>query len=198
MQSLIDTFRAHVIEMSGNSDFSHHGWFVKYHLNFVEQISLELCERYPEADRDVVVVLVWLHDYAKVLDKEREHDEEMMEKGREKLIELGFEQGFVDKVKEYLYLFEQKMEIDLATAPIEIQIVSSADGASHLVGPFWALYFHENSTVPFEDLMENNTGKLQKDWDRKIVLPEVKKAFQARHDFVKEQSGNFPSKFLTE
>ena len=96
MQSLIDTFRTHVIKMCDKPEFIHHGWFVKYHLNFVEQISLELCDRYPDADQDIVLVLVWLHDYAKVLDKEREHEEEMMEKGREKLLEIGFEKEFVE------------------------------------------------------------------------------------------------------
>lgn len=193
---LIQDFKAHVIKASQNPNFIHHDWFVELHLNFVEKISLELCEIYKEADRDIVTALVWIHDYAKILNKDREHDSEMLEVGRIKLLEIGLDKDFVNKVIELLAVFEKKMEIDLNTAPLEVKIVSSADAASHLVGPFWSIYFRENSNKTIPELMESNRNKLKKDWDRKIVLPEVRAAFEARHKFAWEQSGNFPEKFI--
>ncbi len=196
MEPLIQKLKDHVVEASQNPSFIHHDWFVEYHLNIVEKIALELCDIYPEADKDIVLALVWIHDYAKILDKEHEHDESMFEEGRRKMSELGFEDSFVNKVIDYLAIFEKKLEIDLHNAPVEVKIVSSADGASHLVGPFWSLYFKENSGKSVETLMEDNSNKLKKDWERKIVLPEIKQAFLERYKFVSEQAGNFPEKYL--
>ncbi len=196
MDNLIGKFKQHVVEVSKNPNFIHHDWFVEYHLNFVEKISLELCEKYPEADKSIVLILVWLHDYAKILDFSRQHDVVMFEKGREKLLELGFGKLCVDKVLEYLDLFEKKMEVDLRGAPIEVKIVSSADAASHLIGPFFAIYYKENANKTIPELMESNYNKLKKDWDRKIVLPEIKDAFKERHELFLEQVGDFPEKYL--
>jgi hypothetical protein len=194
--TLLEQFKAHVTEASSNPTFIHHDWFVELHLNFVEKISFELCDIYKEADRDIVMALVWVHDYGKILNKEKEHDEEMFQKGRDKLLEIGLAADFVNKVIDYLSILEKKMEIDLHEAPIEVRIVSSADAASHLVGPFWSIYFKENGNKTIAELMESNRKKLKKDWERKVVLPEIKTAFKARHDFVWEQSGNFPDRFL--
>ena len=44
--------------------------------------------------------------------------------------------------------------------------------------------------------MQDNIKKAMKGWDRKIVLPEARKAFEMRHKFLLEQNGQFPSKFL--
>lgn len=196
MQEQINTLKKHVIEMSSRSEFIHHDWFVRYHLAIVEKIALELCDRYPEANRDMVQVLVWIHDYAKILDKEHEDDDRLLAVGYAKLLELGFPPTFADLVLENLRIFEMKMEIDLRQAPIEVQIVSSADGAAHLVGPFWMIYHKENARLSIDTLLTENQRKLKKDWERKIVLPEVQAAFLERHRFVTEQTGIFPNIFL--
>lgn len=62
MQERIEEFKKHVRELSANPDFIYHEWFVTYHLELVERIALELLDKYPEAGRDVVLVMVWMHD----------------------------------------------------------------------------------------------------------------------------------------
>jgi len=193
--NLIKKFKKEVIKASSNPSFIHHTWFVKYHLEIVERIAHDLLAYYPEADRDVVEVLVWLHDYGKAIDFNNEYQATLIH-GKPKLLDIGFDADFTKKLIDYIELMDRKMEVDLHDAPIEVQIVSSADGCSHMVGPFLHLWWWENSTKPFTELMADNRFKLDKDWNRKIVLPEARKAFENRHNVLIEETGEIPDHFI--
>ena len=193
---LIERFRQAVVEASSAPGFVHRQWYVEHHLEIVHRIALELAEKYPEADRDLVTVLVWLHDYGKAVDLENQYTATVTA-GRRKLLEIGFDAGFVETVVAYAELLDRHSETDLSTAPIEVQIVSSADGCAHLVGPFFYLWWWENAERPFGQLMADNRRKLRKDWSRKIVLPEARSAFATRYRLIMEQVGDLPERFLT-
>jgi hypothetical protein len=201
MQDQISAFKQHVREIAANPDFVHHKWFVKWHLEIVEKIANELCESHPEADPDLVEVMAWLHDYGKILSWDRQCDRALLDKGRDKLIELGLSKTFADKAADYIEMHDKAQEMDLRHAPIEVQISSSADGCSHLVGPFLPIFWHEATDKTFvnktlEELMDLNRKKIEKDWNYKIVLPEARKAFETRYKFQLEQAGQLPAKFL--
>lgn len=200
MQDKIEAFKTHVREAAANPAFIHHKWFVQWHLEIVEQIALELCDYYPQADRDLVEVMAWLHDYGKIFDYDNQY-ETTLSKGLETLISLGFSDDFARRATAYIEILDKKMELDLHEAPIEVQIVSSADGCSHIAGPFLYIFWHEATdktftNKTFKELMELTRRKVDKDWTRKIVLPEARAAFEARYNFVREQSGELPAKFL--
>lgn len=199
MNGNIETFKNHVREASANPEFVHHKWFVKWHLEIVERIANELLECYPEADAELVEVMVWLHDYGKILDFANEYEMTQIA-GKPKLVELGFDDEFARKAVEYIKILDSKTDID--KAPIEVQIVSSADGCSHMVGPFMYTIWHEGTDMAYpnktmEALMAMNVAKAQKDWNRKIVLPEARQAFESRHQHILETSGELPTRFLS-
>lgn len=191
----IESFKQIVIKAAENPGFIHHPWFVEYHLKIVEKIALELLEHYPEADADIVRTLAWLHDYGKSLNFDKQYEMTLIE-GPKALRQAGFDDMFIQKTMGYMETIDKKMEVDLSEAPIEVKIISSADGCSHLVGPFMQLWWWENSKKNFRELMDDNTRKANKDWTRKIVLPEARAAFEARHGFSLEQSGDFPERFI--
>lgn len=200
MLDKIVALRQHVREAASNPDFVHHKWFVKWHLEIVEKIAAELCEHYGQADRELVEVMVWLHDYGKISDFDNEYSATLSE-GPKILAKLGFPAEFAQKAVSYIETLDKKLEVDLHKAPIEVQIVSSADGCSHLAGPFIYILWHEATDKTFagktlEELMQAARAKAEKDWNRKIVLPEARKAFEQRYKFVLEQSGELPAKFL--
>ena len=73
---------------------------------------------------------------------------------------------------------------------------STADGASHFVGKFFPSYFHDSSTEGFKEIEQRLREKITKDWERKIVLPEIKEAFRERYIRALEIIGEYPDKFI--
>ena len=192
---MITRLKEEIVRSANNPDFIHHAWYVKYHLEVIEDIANELLNVYRSADRELVQVLVWIHDYGKMITDVDDRRATLIH-GRKKLLDIGFEATFVDRVIEYVDIMDKNASIDLSDSPIEVQIVSSADGCSHLVGPFFHLWFWENPTRPFEELMASNQRKAERDWERKIVLPEAREAFRVRHQVVMELNGSLPKRFL--
>ncbi|HCC22944.1 TPA: hypothetical protein DF272_02085 [Candidatus Falkowbacteria bacterium] len=188
MKEHINQFIAEVTKAARNPRFKHHSWYVDYHLKIVEKIAISLCRKYPAANRSVVLLLVWLHDYGKMVDYEHQH-EATITFGREKLAKIGFKPAMIDQALEYVKIIDNHGRGDLAQAPIEVKIVSSADGAAHLIGPFYAVYWYENPQKSICEIMAGNRKKADMEWKEKIVLPEVKKEFKKRYEFILEQNG---------
>jgi hypothetical protein len=195
VRELISQLRDDIIEASSRPGFLHHQWYVKYHLEIVARIAEELSDAHPDANRDFVRALVWIHDYGKTIAFAGQYQLTHIE-GRRLLDKIGFPSHFSSRLLEFAGMLDSASEIDLSKAPIEVQIVSSADGCSHFVGPFYYLWWWENSEKPFEELMADNRRKMLKDWRRKIVLPEARAAFQERYRLLVEQTGDIPESFL--
>lgn len=196
MSTLTTNLKKSIIELiASKTDFIHHEWFVEYHLLIVEKIALELCERYPNAEQDIVLAMVWMHDYGKIVNFANQYTTTLTA-GETYLYDRGFTKDFARKVITNIERLDKKENLFADDVPIEIKIVSSADGASHLIGPFFYMWWHENPQKPFRQLMADNFAKSEKDWNKKVVLPEVREAFKERRRFFLEQVATMPEKFL--
>lgn len=185
-----------VTQANQNPDFIHSAWYVDYHLKVVQKIALELSSYYPKASKDVVTALVWIHDYGKTIDFNNQF-ETTYTKGKELLVNLGFDKDFTNIIINYAKTLDSHSRQDLNNAPIEVQIVSSADGCAHFVGPFMSIYWWENPQKTHNELMKSTINKATYDWNNKIVLPEARKSFESRYKYILEQSGLFPTSFIS-
>ena len=196
IQEKLEAFKEIVIENCNREDFEYREWFLKDHLMIVERIAMELCDLYLEADRDLVFALVWFHDFGKPLDAKNEYAT-TVEDGIEALRSVGLNEEFIEKVLAAWTIMEKKKEIDIAKESIEVQIISSADGASHFVGKFYSSFFRDDPNETFSSVEKRIKEKIIKDWERKMVLLEVKKSFENRYLRALEIVGEYPDKFIT-
>ncbi|MGZ6005474.1 MAG: hypothetical protein ACXWLH_04980 [Candidatus Saccharimonadales bacterium] len=182
-----------VTERSSDINFRHHKWFVDYHLKIVEKIAHGLCNSYRQANRQFVDALVWLHDYEKIVDFDNQYNTELVAT-RKLMQEVGYSATIIKEMTDAINQFNAKN--NLALSQIEIQIVSSADAASHLVGPFMTLYWYENPSKSIQELQAENIKKIAIDWDQKVTLPEIKSAFAQRHQHALEVAGKLPQSYV--
>lgn len=191
MQDQLKLLEDHVCHLASDPNFIHHEWFVEHHLKIVEVMANELCDLYPQACRDSILAMVWLHDLGKILTNKnvpREQESEIMVAESRKLLEkLNFTGDFIEKVLRDLTLFEQSSTIDLSRENIEIQIAVTADGGSHFVGPFMSIHWYECPYKGIPGLIEADEKKALKDWHHKIILPEARQAFEARFKQIMQQ-----------
>lgn len=174
---MLEKIKSAVILAASSPDFFHNDWYVEHHLQVVAKLVNELCDLYPEANRELALMIGWMHDYGKIIDRDNQYQ---YLSSQSLLAELGIESGLAELIIESIKKLDSKT--DLENASIEVQIVSSADGASHLVGPFQFIYWSEFHDRGISQLMSDSRKKLQTDWSSKITLPEVRAAFQSRHD----------------
>lgn len=197
MQDLIIKLKQEITELASDEAFIHHEWFVDHHLKIVERLALELGEHYPEADRDTVLAMCWMHDYGKIIDFDNQY-EATADKGVDFLMELGFDAGFSEVVIDGIEQLDRKDADELSDeASIEVQIVSSADGCSHFLASFNEIYWRENPDQSIQELVKNNIWKATVDWEQKIVLQVARDAFESRYKLFLERKGILPEKFFS-
>ena len=182
MDELLTKLRTYITEKVADPEFVHHKWFIKWHLEIVETLSIDMLKYYPEADKVTLIVLSWMHDYGKIVDFANQYDLRYADEGKQVLVDLGFNASFADMIGESVKRFDKKDHLE--NEIIEIRIVSSADACSHLNGPWVSLYWHENPDKPFEDIMKENIRKMGGEWELKVTIPEAISAYQQLHDDV--------------
>lgn len=152
--------------------------YVPYHLELVEKIAYDIANYYDLVDFEILDSLIWLHDFDKAVDGEKNPPEQALLF----LKENGYNDIFIHKLREYLLLFEQVKlpDFDRSTLdliPIEVRISSTADALSHYTsGLNGFLTIWAQKTKPEMDLEVSLTWNLKK-WEkdkRKVCLDEYR------------------------
>ena len=191
--------KAHVVELAQQPPFVHASWFVDHHLLILEQLVNELCDRYPAANRTHTLALVWLHDYGKIVTNKGANEDEVLMPAAEKLMrDVGFQAVDIEQTLKALHEMEHVRDMTPDDMMIEAKIMSSADAASHFIGPFFSLYWYEMGHKTPDQLIADNMKKIDYDFNVKAVLPEVKEFIRPRYEMMREYAvGHRPDRFLS-
>ncbi|MDR1026567.1 MAG: HD domain-containing protein [Lactobacillus sp.] len=112
------------------------GWLKDAHIVVVEEKANWLCDKLPEADRDIVMMGVWLHDIIHFIDLENRdiHAELGAEYARNVMQEEGFSAEVTDKVVEAVRAHSCK---DVMPQSLEAKILATADAMSHFAPEYY-------------------------------------------------------------
>lgn len=157
-----------------------------YHVEQVEKWALRILEFHPEANKEVVLLSVWLHDIGQA-DKEHHNTHEIyseQEAGRF-LPTLGLPQEEIDMVAHCVRTHRCKP--DALPKTIEAKIVAAADSASHLTDIWYVLMLNQGNSK--EDVIQ----KLERDIRDVQLLPEpLLKQLTPLYNAWKEVIRSFP------
>jgi len=151
-------------------------WFLPYHLMEVERFANLLCDKFPEADRDIVGLGVWFHDIGRLRGYEKDHDVYGAEEAQKVLAKKGFP---TDKIKRVYEVCRTHRCTDVQPESLEAKILATADAMSHFThGFYFRLFQHYQDKMDFDEIRKLVRKKLERDFNKKILFDEAKKEVQ--------------------
>jgi predicted hydrolase (HD superfamily) len=154
--------------------------FWDFHVRPVIEYSKQMAIKY-NADLEVVWLGAILHDLAR-LDDVEPHDEIGSEKGYKFLLEKGFSEEVAEKIKDVIKTHRCKK---CPPETIEQKIVASADAMAHFLPPFY-VWIAKYSNKKFNDLLDFNLKKIERDYNEKIFFADEKKMVEKQYNILKE------------
>ncbi len=162
----------------------------KYHISAVVKNAMLLADRLG-ADKDVVEMAAYLHDMALSLDREdlnefvkkNEHHILGAEQSREFLKDLGYDDEFIEKVVYCILTHRGRAKPDPET--LEAEIIACADAMAHF-DTFLDLFplFIKTNNGSFEKAVIEIEKKMERNWERKLTLPEAKEIVKDKHEAI--------------
>lgn len=160
--------------------FIHNEWYEKYHINVVLKIAIEITEEEGFVFNDDMRTIVWMHDYGKIFLCDKEY-----EKYYKFLYSISLSKKWSRKIVSSIKEIDQKNRLN--ESDIVVKIISTADGISHIITPFYMFFWRENSTEKIDYILKENRRKLDIDWNKKIVMEKYKKRYLHHYLSLKQQ-----------
>ncbi len=176
-------------------------WFYKEHLLVVEKLALDLCNLYPAANRDAVILSVWFHDIGRAHGHDKNHDLYGANYAKKVLTENNFDKNLIDLVTNSC----KTHSCDKNGKPksLEGKILATADALSHYHNGFYLRILHSWSKKintahypklankpSYQKLKTKLFQKINRDFNEKIFFEEAKQAiypmYQAWQKIIEE------------
>lgn len=147
-------------------DFGSDPYQLREHVLEAEKWASFMLNKYPEADRDVVMLSVWLHDSGYYpIQKEIDHAITGEQKAREFLTKENFAEEKAEKV---LHCVRAHRCRDVIPESLEDKIIAFVDSASHMTHP---MYIY----IAMAKIEYKAIDKLERDYRDLSFFPDIKK-----------------------
>jgi HD superfamily phosphodiesterase len=152
-------------------------WFYNSHLLAVEKYSQFLLKKLPQADKEVVLLGVWLHDTQRVRGIKGDHEKVGAAQAKKIMLEYGYSLKTIKKVQNIILTHTCSK-----TQPVTLEgkILATADAMTHYVNDFYLL-IATTGQRNLKDFKAWALEKLNRDYKKKIFFPFAKKEIKDRH-----------------
>lgn len=172
-------------------------WFFKLHQREVITSAEELLKEYPNADKEIVLISVWLHDLghfaAKTLDEvdlvKPDHHLNGAKVAEDLLKKYDISQDEIEKIKKCILCHRGSPPHIPQT--IEEKIVACADTLSHYRSIFYLFYFKIYPNHSLEQFAKTQKAKLERDWRDLSLLPKAREIAKERFEVIYSMLGDF-------
>lgn len=156
-------------------------WFYDTHLLGVEEFSKKLLKKLPKADKEIVMLGVWLHDLQRIRNIKGDHEKMGAKEAEKVLINFGYSDDKIKKVKNIILSHSCGVR---KPKTVEGKILSSADAMAHYFKDFYLkVSIIENRDI--EEFKKWSLEKLDLDYNKKIYFDFAKKMVKKRHEALK-------------
>lgn len=157
-------------------------WFYDVHLLGVEKFAKKLLKQLPKADKEIVMLGVWLHDLQRIRGIKGDHAKVGAREAVKVMREFNYERNKISRVKDII--LSHTCNTSLTPKTLEGKILSSADAMAHYINDFYlaiAVTGQRNLKEYKDWVME----KLNRNYNKKIYFSFAKKMIKKRHDIFK-------------
>lgn len=160
---IISQTKEYFLEVA-KKNFNLDNYYLERHVNEVERWAKKILEIKSDADSDVVLLGVWLHDIGQLIGyKEIDHAISSEIEARRFLAEKGIQKDIIEKVAHCVRAHRCK---DIQPSTIEAKIVAASDSASHMTDIVYADMASRGDVQGAKD-------KLERDYRDKGLIPEI-------------------------
>ena len=165
MDNILERTKQHLLETFEKGKENAYPYLPR-HVAEVEKWARKIMGSVPDADENIVLLSVWLHDIGQAIgDEENDHAVKSEEEAKAFLKKEGLGFGEIEKVAHCVRAHRCK---DVQPETIEAKILAVADSASHMTDINYIVHL---SIRPKEWIL----GKLERDYRDIGLFPEIQK-----------------------
>lgn len=158
-------------------------WFYSVHLLAVEKFAKQLLEKLPEADEEIVLLGVWLHDLQRIRGLNGDHAKTGAEEAEKVMKQFNYPDEKIEKVKNII--LSHSCDTELMPTTIEGKILASADAMSHYTNDFY-LIIAATKERDLAGYKKWALEKIEKDYNKKISFDFAKESIKDRYEALKK------------
>jgi predicted hydrolase (HD superfamily) len=157
--------------------------FLPRHMREAEKWAHRILRNHPEADPEIVLLSVWLHDIGHTTgDRETDHAHQSALEAERFLTEVGLAS---EKVRRVVHCVRTHRCRDIQPETMEAKVLAAADSASHMTDVHYIVHASRGAR-------DYAVEKLEKDYRDLGFFPEVQRELASLYEAWRQLLGVYP------